>query len=287
MHDWIIILRSGHAFALAFCAYAAGVIAAATVLAWPIVCVAVVLLALATLMTARDSWRRALRELTIICACFCVFGALFGAKAEADRMHPPFGPIDEHHIVAQAISLERPRPATSGVSVRVRIALVEAPQSPAAQSLEGRVALLEMPAARSDAQIAGHVVVVRGRVTIPGGPRNDGEPAERDQLAEQGVTVLLSAPALRDVVVEGPAPGIEAWLARLREQFAAAVEAYLPPLEATVLEGVLWGDRGNLPAELRQEFSDTGTVHVLTTAGLHLGILIGFVVVVLDIAGGC
>jgi competence protein ComEC len=76
-----------------------------------------------------------------------------------------------------------------------------------------------------------------------------------------------------DVRTFGVAVGWEAWWARARSTLAVAIESRLPPLEAIVLEGILWGDRGNLPATLRQEFSDTGTVHVLTTAGLHLGIM--------------
>jgi competence protein ComEC len=281
MQHWIIALRRGHAIAIAFAAYALGVIAAAHALVWPVACVAVAMLSLAALSSADTVWRRAFRELIVVCALAYVTGAMLGARAEAARVHPAFGPIDGHHVIVRAVALERPRPATSAVSLRVRIEGVSAPQSLAAQSLTGRVALLELPPQGANVQIAGRFLGLRCRVIVPGGPRNDGEPAERDQLADQGVAVLLSAPALRDVVLEQPAPGIEAWLARVREQFAAAVEARLPPLEATVLEGVLWGDRGNLPAELRQEFSDTGTVHVLTTAGLHLGIMTGFVVVLL------
>jgi competence protein ComEC len=283
MQQWIIILRSGHAFAIAFVAYALGVIAAANGLAWLVICSAVIAAGLAAMWHASEPWRRASRELLIASACACVIGVALGARAQAERIHPVFAPVDGHHVVVSAVALERPRPATSGVSLRVRIMEVSAPKTPAAQSLNGRVALLELPPLRAGIQIAGRIMRVRGRAVIPGGPRNEGEPAERDQLADQGVAVLLSAPAIRDVTLEGAAPGIEAWLARLREQFATAIESRLPPLEATVLEGVLWGDRGNLPAELRQEFSDTGTVHVLTTAGLHLGIMTGFVVVLLGL----
>jgi competence protein ComEC len=283
MQQWIIILRSGHAFAIAFAAFALGVIAAANALVWPVVCIAIAALGLAAMSNAGTAWRRAFRELLVATSLACVTGVVLGARAEAARAHPAFGPVDGRHVIVRAVALERPRPATSGVSLRVRIDRVDAPQSIAAQSLAGRVALLEMPSVRSDVQIAGRFMRLRCRVAVPGGPRNDGEPAERDQLADQGVAVRLSAPALRDVVLDVQAPGIEAWLARVRERFAAAVEARLPPLEATVLEGVLWGDRGNLPADLRQEFSDTGTVHVLTTAGLHLGIMTGFVVVLLGL----
>ena len=277
------MLRDGHAFAIVFVAYAAGVVAAAHAVAMTVACIALVLFALALRLRAADLWRRSLRELILMCSCATVLGAALGAKSVDDRVNPPFSAIAEHHVSVLAVALERPRPATSGVSVRVRILQVAAPSSKAARALTGVVALLEMPAARADLQIAGDLIDVRGRIAVPGGARNDGEPAERDILADQGVAVMLSAPALRSVAPMGPAPGIEAWLARLRERFATAVESRLPPLEATVLEGVLWGDRGNLPASLRQEFSDTGTVHVLTTAGLHLGIMTGFVIVVLEL----
>jgi competence protein ComEC len=43
--------------------------------------------------------------------------------------------------------------------------------------------------------------------------------------------------------------------------------------EATVVAGALWGERGTLPRELHDDFQATGTVHVLVTAGLHLGVV--------------
>ncbi len=139
---------------------------------------------------------------------------------------------------------------------------------------------MTFPAGATEA-LAGKRVVVRARLDLPGGPRNDGEPGERETLADQGVGAVLVAHRAADVRPLGDAPGWEAWWARARAAVAGAVEGRLPPLEATVLEGILWGDRGNLPLVLRQEFSDTGTVHVLTTAGLHLGIMAGFMAWVL------
>ena len=43
--------------------------------------------------------------------------------------------------------------------------------------------------------------------------------------------------------------------------------------EATVVAGALWGERGTLPPDVRDDFQATGTVHVLVTAGLHLGVI--------------
>lgn len=189
--------------------------------------------------------------------------------------HKPYRALDGHHVLVQGLALERPRFVDSG-SFRLRIQRVIEPHGLSAIGLRGAVALVTFPAAQMGA-LAGRTVMVRGRLDLPGGSRNEGEPAERDILADQGVSVTLAVHRVADVRILGDAQGWEAWWARTRLAAANAIEERLPALEATVLEGILWGDRGNLPATLRQEFSDTGTVHVLTTAGLHLGIMAGFV----------
>jgi len=47
----------------------------------------------------------------------------------------------------------------------------------------------------------------------------------------------------------------------------AQLRARMPEPSATILAGELWGERASLPPELRAEFQETGTVHVLVTAG--------------------
>ena len=199
-------------------------------------------------------------------------GAVCAVLALRENAAIPFAPLADRHLVAHVIAIERPRATSGGQSVRVRIVQVDAPPGPAAASLRGAIALLYFPSIARPNGLVGKSLRIRARLNVPSGPRNDGEPPERDILAEQGVVAILTAPAVRDVEIIGTAAGWDAWWARLRTSCAGAVEARLPPLDATVLEGVLWGDRGDLPATLRQEFSDTGTIHVLTTAGLHLGI---------------
>jgi competence protein ComEC len=273
MERWILDARFGHALALAFAGYAIGVIASTHALGWQTALCSVAVLAAAAVVRRTDAVKRASVELTVIVAIAAIAGVCLGARADWVRLHPPFAALQERHVSVEAIALERPKPTSSGVSLRIRIESVDAPRNAAADSLAGYVALLEAPSFEGGSSIAGRLVHVKSRVELPGGPRNDGEPAQRDVLAEQGVALVMAAPAARDIRIDGPASGIEAWLSRLRARFADAIEARLPALDATVLEGVLWGDRSDLPAALRQEFSDTGTVHVLTTAGLHLGIM--------------
>jgi len=58
--------------------------------------------------------------------------------------------------------------------------------------------------------------------------------------------------------------------ARMGDQM---LHASLDEPYASILAGAMWGERGALPLDLRDEFQDTGTTHVLVTAGLHLGVI--------------
>jgi competence protein ComEC len=221
------------------------------------------------------------RIIAIALACVTA-GAVAGHLAVLARARSDMGALDGRHVTCVVETVERPHPSANGVSVRARIVDVVSAGRDETRLLRDRVALLELPAdAVAGTDLAGERLRIRARIDAPAGVRNEGEPAERDQLADQGVSVILTIHRARDMQLLGRAGGWSAWWARTRSRFADAVESRLPPLPATVLEGVLWGDRGNLPAALRQEFADTGTVHVLTTAGLHLGIMAALVAALL------
>ena len=252
--------------ALAFGCFASGIILVNSVTrAECIAIMAAVVIAIACITHAR------VQKLLTAMLGIVALGIVAGALSLARAYNVPYTALDGHHVVVEAVALERPRIQETAL-MRARIVAVRAPVSEAARGLLGAVALVSFPAGGLGG-FAGQRVVIRARLDLPGGSRNDGEPAQRDELADQGVRLILVAHHPGDVRALGFASGWEAWWTRARVALAEAIESRLPPLEATVLEGILWGDRGNLPAALRQEFSDTGTVHVLTTAGLHLGIM--------------
>jgi competence protein ComEC len=115
-------------------------------------------------------------------------------------------------------------------------------------------------------------LVVRGQREPFDGPRNPGEPSESELEAERGVTWHLAhASVLKAAAPDDRDPSL--WIARARAWASARLHATLPEPGATILAGAMWGERGSLPPSLRAEFQDTGTVHVLVTAGLHLGVV--------------
>ena len=118
----------------------------------------------------------------------------------------------------------------------------------------------------------GERLVVRGRLEPFDEPRNPGEPSRRAIALGEGLAGELAG---RDVVERTPPDprDVRTWAARARAALSARLRASIREPEATVIAGALWGERGTLPAELRDDFQATGTVHVLVTAGLHLGVI--------------
>ncbi|MBV9973483.1 MAG: DNA internalization-related competence protein ComEC/Rec2, partial [Candidatus Eremiobacteraeota bacterium] len=119
---------------------------------------------------------------------------------------------------------------------------------------------------------AGTTISVRGRVEPFDAPRNAGEPDERAIERERGFDgVLADAVILRTLASQRASPKI--WLARLQAAAGERLRRTISEPYASVLAGELWGEKSALPATVRQEFQDSGTVHMLVTAGLHLAVV--------------
>ena len=105
----------------------------------------------------------------------------------------------------------------------------------------------------------------------------------RDFARERGLSARLAEAHI--VARAPPHNDIEALPARIRADAGDALHRYLAEPDATILAGMLYGARGSLASELRAEFQDTGTVHVLVTAGLHLGVVAALVAFLLSRIG--
>ena len=123
-------------------------------------------------------------------------------------------------------------------------------------------------------------ILVRGRLEPFDEPRNPGEPSEIAIEAERGFDAQISSADLLTVSPVAPWDS-RAWLARAHAWAIARLRDGLGEPAASIVAGELWGERAALPPDLRAEFQETGTVHVLVTAGLHLGVVAALVVALL------
>jgi competence protein ComEC len=124
---------------------------------------------------------------------------------------------------------------------------------------------------RAQGPTAGSRVLVRGRLVPFDEARNPGEPSQRELQHERGIDAQLDAATVLAVLAPSSWRDPRTWLPSAHEWAHAQLSFRLGEPAASVLAGELWGERSTLPPDLRAEFQETGTVHVLVTAGLHLG----------------
>ena len=115
-------------------------------------------------------------------------------------------------------------------------------------------------------------IVIRGRLEAFDGPRNPGEPSEQEIERENGLQGRIASATILEV----RAPRAHAFASTIAAGKAWAADQLrlrLGDPGAAIVAGELWGARDALPPDLRTAFQETGTVHILVTAGLHVGLV--------------
>lgn len=69
----------------------------------------------------------------------------------------------------------------------------------------------------------------------------------------------------------------------LRNYFSAVLEQRLTGDELGVAKALILGDRSSLDAEITNKFGNTGAMHVLAVSGLHVGILVQILTLILSV----
>jgi competence protein ComEC len=116
----------------------------------------------------------------------------------------------------------------------------------------------------------GDGAIVRGRLEPFDQARNSGEPSEREIEHERGFDGRLDGAEVLSLRAHAVSDSTT-WLARAHAWAHAQLRDRLGEPNASVVAGELWGERSALSPALHAEFQETGTVHILVTAGLHLG----------------
>lgn len=126
--------------------------------------------------------------------------------------------------------------------------------------------------ATGEAPSPGMHLAIRGRIEPFEESRNPQEPSAAGFAAERGMDARLMKGRITQVLV--PEMGdTGSFFARVRAYASQQLHASLDEPYASILAGAMWGERSTLPPDIRAEFQDTGTVHILVTAGLHLGVV--------------
>ena len=121
------------------------------------------------------------------------------------------------------------------------------------------------------ARVGAHVVI-RGRLEPFDGPRNPDEPSERSIEQARGIDARIASAQMLSIA-PSTHRSYSLLLARAHAWALDELRARLGEPAASIVAGELWGERADLPPDLHAEFQTTGTVHILITAGLHVGLV--------------
>ncbi|MBV8244478.1 MAG: DNA internalization-related competence protein ComEC/Rec2 [Candidatus Eremiobacteraeota bacterium] len=118
----------------------------------------------------------------------------------------------------------------------------------------------------------GELLVVRGRLEPFDGARNPGEPDAAAVERERGLDARLDGATIVRRT-HSSTFNLRVEIARAQRWSTDTLRTQLAEPYATILAGELLGQRDALPLDLREEFQTSGTVHILVTAGLHIGLV--------------
>ena len=124
----------------------------------------------------------------------------------------------------------------------------------------------------------GDTITVRTRLRRPFGTRNPGGFDYGAYLRDRGIHVVATVKGPKRVQVQPPeAVGVGPWVGhridQWRNQVRQAVIATLEEPARGLFLGTIVGEQRHIPADVRDDFVTTGTVHIISISGSHLGLL--------------
>ena len=129
----------------------------------------------------------------------------------------------------------------------------------------------------------GDSIAVRGRLNIPGGRRNPGEFDINKYYRSIGVNAYISKKNLNSVNLISKRHdrlSIRGGIHSIGESLQKSVDRLLSAKSSSVINAILLGNRAMLSGETRDDFRNTGIIHVLAISGLHIGYIVGILFII-------
>ncbi len=127
----------------------------------------------------------------------------------------------------------------------------------------------------------GDRVEVLGKLSRPGPPVNPGAVSYAEFLKLQGTNAQLRAShpaAVRKIHSErGVLWTVARWREGIRQECQRLMAAELRPPLRGLASSLLIGDRTELTEELKEQFAETGMMHLIAISGLNVGIMLGII----------
>lgn len=210
-------------------------------------------------------WRRESGpRLAFACGLFVLLGAL--RYPPPSEQHDPLAAyIGADRVVAEGVVAAEPEVHNDYANIRLHVERLTLPDG-TSRAIEGDL-LARLPLFSPFAY--GDRLLITGTLTSP--------PVFADfdyqgYLAQRGIHALLQASGMALIARDQGNP-LYAALYALKAHLRKAIAASLPEPQASLLQGILLGDRSGISAALEDAFNRTGTSHILVISGYNLTIV--------------
>jgi competence protein ComEC len=237
------------------------------------------LVALLALLAASQLWARNSQAGNALCllTAFFLFGTIRAEQASLiarDDVSRLIGSpsLWVRGVVASSVE-QKPSRFGSGDTYSFTLKVQEINDYRRRQKASGwlQVAVFTAPSAPK----TGDILWLRGKPEAPLPATNPDGFDYQAYLKRQGIYATLAAKREGDMRWVGRAtlPPLMQASAIVRGGVERQVRSHLNPKDAALLLGMLLSERSQLPADLVDAFTRTGTVHILSVSGMHVAVI--------------
>ncbi len=129
----------------------------------------------------------------------------------------------------------------------------------------------------------GDKIRLRGLAWHPTGARNPGDYNQAFQLRSRRTLIQITAnrPEMIEILIPKARYPIRRWIEGIRLDAHRRFAEALQPENATLASAMVLGIRSGIDDEMREEFRETGTSHLLAISGLHVALVTMFFLFIL------
>jgi competence protein ComEC len=214
------------------------------------------------------------RRRLIIIAAVCLI-AFFGGALCYQASLPP---DDESHIKfynGREVEIEGmvsadPEVRDSSTHIQLSVSAID-PENEGWREVGGEV-LLFVP--RYPEYEYGDVLRVSGKLEAP---TQLGDFDYQGYLEHQGIYATMRLYSSEGITLLETGQGVKPleWIYSLRKSMSESIAEVMPEPQAALTQGIVLGIRYNIPAEVKADFTQSGTTHVLAISGVNLSIIAG------------
>jgi competence protein ComEC len=202
---------------------------------------------------------------------------LIGHISMLSVLHPPEDPDDvlrfegRGRLWIEGVVVESPYAAIDRTEIVLDTRSVLVDHDP--HAVRGKVLLVMRE--KVDSFKYGDFLRVETKLRIPAGYKNPGAFDYARFLRLKGIRLqgFVDHPSAILLIREHQGNALRQWIESYRYRLREIIRQASPEPASGILEALIVGERGGIPKEIQETFNRTGTAHILSISGLHIGII--------------